>query len=188
MSWYELLKAESPFLFTARSLDRLLRRRHASICCAAACAFAACVALVAIVPSPYGAGDIVRLLGSELPTFVVMATIFAIGGFAAVRMWRKLWRRGRDRWEVLVFGFGVRGVGAGAGLLILAWCIWQFGQYDADSTAQVGSFALGFLVGIVVGAPIGLGFGYFWGISMAAIFGIKRSHGSVESEPPLVSD
>jgi hypothetical protein len=179
---------EPAFLVTARPLDRLVHHSHADSYFAAFCAIAACVALAATGFTANSLEDVIQLVEAEMSTFVIVATVFALGGFATVRMWRKLWRRGRDRWEVLVFGFGVRGVGAGAVLLILGWCCWQFTRFGISSRFPSANFAFGFLTGLVTGVPVGLGFGYFWGMSMATLFGIKRSQVSVDSEPPLVSD
>jgi hypothetical protein len=153
----------------------LLRRRHADICGAAVGAAVACASLADIGRSSGEAAAVTSLFASELRTFAVLGTIFAIGGFGVVRIWRKLWRYEHGRWEEFVYGYGVRGYGAFMALAILTWCSWEFGRHAFGPGFHGGYLALGFLTGLVTGVPLGLCLGYFWGIQMAAFLGIKRS-------------
>lgn len=105
-----------------RWVDGVLRRVRADAVFAGAVALIGCILLVEIGQATNASYDIFQLLQNEVSIFVRWMIASVIGGYGAVRIWRQLWRRGRDRWEVLVYGFGVRFVGASATLLLVMWC------------------------------------------------------------------
>jgi hypothetical protein len=78
----------------------------------------------------------------------------------------RLWRRGRTPWEQLVHDFGVRRVGLwGGGFFSVV-----FPYLRPEGEHSLSIFALQASVCFLVGLPLWLWAGYWWGRTMAALF------------------
>jgi len=105
-----------------------------------------------------------------------LAYLVASAGLALLARWtwRRLWRRGRNRWEHLVYDHGVRRVGA------LMWVLstlylpisnaWERG-IPILSALVLSTVLLQGLVGVTTC----LWLGYWAGRIMAALLGVPRS-------------
>ena len=91
-----------------------------------------------------------------------------------IRTCRSLWRHGSTAWGHLVYDKGVRGfgvfvsvgfVGIGARLGSTA-----FAESSGD-TVQCAIY--GAILGGIIGIPVALGMGYFWGAQMAWFLGLE---------------
>jgi hypothetical protein len=92
-----------PLSFRWESLNRSMRHPQAQW--RVALALAGAILLLHAARVAFG--------GESLSGAAVVASITALLagllGYAAVLTWRRLWRKGRDSWEVLVYDAGVRG-------------------------------------------------------------------------------
>ena len=121
---------------------------------------------------------LLRLIG---PLSVALAATYAAAGWWAARSWQILWRRGRDRWQRIVFDRGVRLVGLPIALcctVSLTWLGWRIGA------SEPRVLAAGLITGVVVGVPVGLHLGYLCGLVFARVSGIGETPSAVVARVP----
>ena len=125
----------------------------------------------------------VDLLKRTTPLLLALAATYGTAGWWAVQTWQALWRTGRDKWERVVFDYGVKGFGLCTAVTItvtLGWLGWS-------TTVETGDrlwFAAGLLTGAVVGLPVSLHLGYFWGVAFAKAVGINPTPASAGPQAP----
>jgi hypothetical protein len=109
---------------------------------------------------------------------IALLSVSAVLGVMTVR---RLWRRGRNPWERMVYDTGVRGVGVwGAISFPILFSILALGtQRSSLEIATVAVWAL------IVGMPLSLWAGYWWGRTMAAYFNIPRTSDTKSTAPPV---
>jgi hypothetical protein len=113
-----------------------------------------------------------------------VALILGLLGYATVLTWRRLWRRGRDPWEGLVYDSGVRGFGA---LMVLGLpLIMLWSTRSSGDMLTYGDALMSLLMGIALAGPLGLWAGYLWGRLFAFAFGVQRSERAKQDLPPTV--
>lgn len=83
----------------------------------------------------------------------------------------RLWRRGQTPWERLVYDFGVRRVGVWGGVFSSV----AFPYLRAAGEYSLSILALQASVCFLVGMPLWLWAGYWWGRTMAALFKVRRA-------------
>ena len=118
-----------------------------------------------------------------LPDLTV-ALLLGLLGYATVLTWRRLWRRGRDQWEGLVYDAGVRGFGALMMLALSLITLWS--TRSSDDMLTYGDALMALLVGIPLAGPLGLWAGYLWGRLFAFALGVQRSERAKQDLPPAV--
>jgi len=151
----------------------------------AAVAAAAIVATMAWYGPAQHVGGMLRFVASR--QFVggwLFASIFAVGGWWTVSTWKQLWRKGRSKWEILVYDHGVRGFGLGT-----AACQIGIFAYLGRSADPPGPFAgpmtvAGALAGLFFGVPVCLHLGHYWGRRFAQVMGIEHDPTLEVGEPP----
>ena len=117
------------------------------------------------------------------PTLVLVTVAYVVACVLLARWtWRRLWRRGRDRWEQIVYDSGVRGFGR------LAWIANALGAplwkaWDRGAPLLSLAVAREVLSAALLGASLWLWAGYWWGRAMARTFGVRRTALPSPSEP-----
>ena len=152
-------------------IDRLLRTPRARTWVPLTVAGAVFAFAALLKPTVFG--DLGRVVWLSL-----VAIVLAVLALLGVLSWRRLWRRGCDPYEQVVYDYGVRGFGW---LGILAMPVMQAAGSIDRSWRELLSFegAVTFVImwafALILWLPLGLWGGYGWGRSMAMFFGLKPS-------------
>lgn len=168
--------------FQARFIDRLMRSPHAEIVWPI---IAACSIVVTILISIDWEEGSLRPSSVPRARWFLLALpglIFAIGGWWTVHTWKRVWRKGRSSWERIVYDYGVRMSGfimAVAHIFLYSSLGWM-----SDSGGRVGLMLGGAITAVFFGVPISLHLGYFGGIALAALLGVKNDPRVEVGEPP----
>jgi H+/Cl- antiporter ClcA len=115
-----------------------------------------------------------RFSWSAFALYVPVAAIFGAFGWWAAQSWQLLWRQGDNKWERVVYNYGVRGFGICMALAIptILGC---FGASSGDGTTDSLRWLVGgVFFGVVFGLPVCLHLGYFWGVAFAKFNGIAK--------------
>jgi hypothetical protein len=143
------------------ALDRIVRKPRIEV-------------LFAVFGFLAGMGLSTFMKGSlELHPTLVLTVAFAAAGVWFVRTWRRLWRRGIDQWEKIVFDIGVRLFGPFA--WIVTTLVFAIGLWNESHNISVATF---FFVWFFFSLPLWLWVGYMFGAAMAAFQRVKRSPGT----------
>ena len=108
-------------------------------------------------------------------------TVLIVGAILGVMTVRRLWRRGRNPWERMVYDEGVRRIGIGAAVFfpILFPVVLMRTERPWFEIALVAAWLL------IVGLPMWLWAGYWWGRTMAAYFKITKTSDTNNAAPPV---
>ena len=113
--------------------------------------------------------------GSVVLILAIAAAAFALMGYFwwwCYRAWSRIWSAPQNAFENIVFRQGARGWGL---MMWLALAI-LFPLHDAlRAHHSMKRIAIQIGIGAVLGFPMYLWFGYWWGRGMAAFFGVKDS-------------
>ena len=104
-----------------------------------------------------------------MPTVYVIGTLVVSAALTIISLPR-LWRRGRTPWARLVYHFGVRGVGLLGGVFSSV----LFSYLRAPGEYSPSVLALQAVACFLIGLPLWLWAGYWWGRMMAAAFKVRR--------------
>lgn len=165
-------------------IDRLLRRRLAPVIVGALSAGLAVAAMTAAtVGNADGFAETSAFLADRWDVAVI-ASVLAVAGLVTVLVWRRLWRRGRDEWEKVVYDYGVRLGAPTMTLLAMMYWLWRSAIVADTSSAGMSRLPL-VLLGTVVGIlPLALCVSYFAGVFFAHLRGMKRA--CSDDDVPLV--
>jgi hypothetical protein len=117
-----------------------------------------------------------------LPTWLAL-TLFALGASVTLLVglwtWRRLWRHPiTDRYSTLVYRHGVRGFG----VLMFVTMTFVVPFFEADSPLGPGvasrRFWGDFVLRAMIGVPLWLWAGYWWGRTMAWVTGVRPDRGN----------
>ena len=119
-----------------------------------------------------------------------VASVFLVAvvvGFVwfSIWTWRRLWRPPiTDPYSVLVYRFGVRGFG----LFMLAAMTFTPPLSDANNPLRLTLASPDFwsqtLFSAIIGAPMSLWAGYWWGRGMAWFFGVRPAASLLDRDRP----
>lgn len=107
------------------------------------------------------------LLGVALCAFLAS---FAFWGY---RSYRRLWRSAATPYETVVYRLGVRQWGVGTGLVFSAVQPAFILRGSTTVAPYWIEYAALFLIYLIIGIPIWLWGGYWWGRTMATFFGLS---------------
>lgn len=112
-----------------------------------------------------------RLLRLIAALSFALAAMYAAAGWWTVQTCQVLWRRGREQWDRMVFGLGVRLVGLPVAATLVVVSAWVGLRIGANAPR---SLAAGLLTGVVFGVPVGLHLGYLCGLVLARVSAIEK--------------
>jgi hypothetical protein len=172
--------------FAARPVDSIMHMRFAV-------PFAACIGacsslfLASVIDGP-GRLDLSQPLRAvKIAGFFVMffGTIYAAGAWWTVRTWRRLWRRGRTKWERLIYDSGVRSFGVFMAFTIILVC--TFLGWSTDQGRLFGPMMMfGLLSSVFFAFAVCLNLGFFWGRTFAIFAGVDSQPTMEQGDPPRV--
>lgn len=89
--------------------------------------------------------------------------------FGGLGLWtlRRLWRSDGSQYERFVYRYGVRYVG------LPAWIVLSLVIPRGELGESVAQYAIGVLISAVLMLPLAFWGGYWWGRSMAGVFGVS---------------
>jgi hypothetical protein len=168
--------------FELRSIDRIMRSRHADLIVGAVAA-----AISLVISLKYSGADLnIHDLWHVLPLAVFVA-YFAMGGWWTVRTWRLLWRRGRSTWERIVYDHGVRVFGFLTAICLFLVITWLGWIVDSGGISFGRRMMGGVLTAVFFGIPVSLYFGQFCGRTFALFAGVENDRNVEVGEPPPVT-
>lgn len=153
-------------------VDRVMRSHHAGLTVPLVVGFVTCAALLVLR----------HLIGEDAEGKVLLIAIVAAalhGGIAriAVWSWRRLWRdapREGDRWNWVVYDFGVKRFGGMMAILMPPLNALTVGWSDSSQGRDVATIMVVLMlwVGFFLWLSLGLWGGYWWGRVMARAWGL----------------